>query len=252
MKLTNAQIKIFSSLSSSAHARKKHSLCICEGIRCFRELLDNAPMLVNNVIFSENSQIPLDLLKIEHSMLPQREFSKISSTVTSQGILAIARIPTPDTSKPMTPFIPVLDKVSDPGNMGTIIRTAAAAGLRHIWLTKGSTDPYSDKAIRSAIAAQFRINIRVFESLDTLVRELRSQGFHNIFRTDCRKGTSIFSEPELFSNSAVVFGAEASGAGHIPDAKPVSIPMPGKCESLNVAQALTITAFEAVRRGILQ
>ncbi|MBN1864502.1 MAG: RNA methyltransferase [Victivallales bacterium] len=250
MQLTANQRKTLRALYTR-RGRAKHMLCVCEGLKSCRELLSARPELIAFAIKSQTTPIPHDMQTLDFASLTENEFNKISSTVTSQGIIMVATIPQQDTSPPITPFIPVLDKVSDPGNMGTIIRTLKATGLKHLWLTKGSTDPFGEKAIRSAMAAQFKINIRYFDTLDCVLCELRKFKFHNIFRTDCRSGNSLFNTDKLFDKSAIVFGAEASGAGQIDSAETVHIPMPGQSESINVAQAFTVCMFEAIRRGIL-
>ncbi len=250
MQLTAAQKKTVRSLHSR-RGREKHSLCICEGMRACRELIAAAPELITFAVRDETTPLPQELHSIEFASAPQKEFQKLSSTVTPQGMIVIAKIPEPNRSPPDAPFIPVLDQISDPGNMGTIIRTLNAAGLKHLWLTKGSTDPFGEKTIRAAMAAQFKINIRSFDTLQDICCELRKFNFNTIFRTDCHAGKSIFQADGLFEKSAIVFGSEAAGATPIQSAIPVNIPMPGKSESINVAQAFTVCIFEAVRRGIL-
>ncbi len=164
--------------------------------------------------------------------------------------MVVARRPekTPREVPVADPFVLLLDRVGDPGNFGTIIRTARAAGLREIWMTKGSVDPYSDKAVRSASGAQFALTMREYGALDDVVELLRAKGYSNIFRTAPGGGHSIFTEPELFAKSVIVLGSEGAGAGEIPGSVNVLIPMPGDAESLNVAQAATVILFEHVRR----
>lgn len=146
------------------------------------------------------------------------------------------------------PYALVLDRVADPGNFGTIIRTARAVGLREIWTVKGGVDPFADKTIRSASSAQFALGIRMAGTLDQMVRSLKELGVKKFFRTEPAKGYSVFQERELFHDSAIVLGNEANGAGEIPGSLPLNIPMPGSAESLNVAQAATVILFESVRR----
>ena len=143
---------------------------------------------------------------------------------------------------------PVEPVILDPGNVGTILRTARAAGLREVWTTRGCADAYSDKVVRSASGAQFALAVREYGTLDESVALLRAKGFHRIFRTAPGGGRSVFTEPELFTDSVVVLGSEGAGAGEISGAVNVLIPMPGDAESLNVAQAATVILFEHVRR----
>ncbi len=188
---------------------------------------------------------------VEPLVLPAGEFSRISNTVVnSQGIMVVARRPErlPAEASVADPFVLLLDRVGDPGNFGTIIRTARAAGLKEIWMTKGSADPYSDKTVRSASGAQFALAVREHGTLDEMVALLRGKGYSKIFRTAPGGGRSIFTEPDLFTKSVIVLGSEGAGAGEIPDSVNVLIPMPGDAESLNVAQAATVILFEHVRR----
>lgn len=249
--LTQNQEKLIKSLFTR-HGRKKHNLCICEGVRSCGELLDVAPHLIHLILKSEEVDLPDKFKFYELITVPEQKLKQISSTIASQGILIVASKPNLNRNVPIKdPFIIILDGVADPGNMGTIIRSVKAAGLKELWLTAGSTDPFGDKVIRSALAGQFHLNIRVFENLEQATCELRKNGFMKIFRTDCHRGSSIFETEDLFAKSAIIFGGEAAGANLLESAEPVTIPMPGNSESINVAQAATVCLFEAVRRKIL-
>jgi TrmH family RNA methyltransferase len=181
------------------------------------------------------------------------EFEKLTPTKNSQGLLLIVKKPEISINKIKTGienFIIVLDKISDPGNMGTIIRTLKAAGLWSLYITPGCADPFSEKVIRSALSAQFYIEIIKLDG--DLYELLNNAGINKIWRTDCHQGDSLFEIPELYNSSAIIFGSEAFGVSKIENSMPVTIPMPGNSESLNVAQAVTVFIFEAVRRTILK
>ena len=233
------------------HGRKKHELCVCEGVRCCRELVQLRPDLVNLAVCSEDFDTA-SVGNIEFSRLPRNEFDSLSATVIPQGCLIVAGKTdmTPGDTVPADPFIIALDRVSDPGNLGTIIRTVRAVGLKELWLTEGTADPFNDKVIRSALASQFALKMRLFPDLNEMVCELRKFGYGTIFKTDPKGGTDCFTEKNLFIKSVVVFGSEAHGVGDIDGSIPLVIPMPGKIESINVAQAATVILFEAVRRGV--
>lgn len=249
--LTHNQEKLIKSLFTR-HGRKKHDMCICEGVRACSELLDAAPELVQLFLKSENADLPARFNEFSAITLSSSKFKQISSTIESQGILMVVKRPDLDAAIPVNdPFIVILNGVADPGNMGTIIRTVKAVGLKHLWLTSGSADPFGEKVIRSAMAGQFHLNIRLFENLEKAACELRKNGFMKIFRTDCHQGSSIFETDDLFAKSAIIFGGEAAGASPLNESIPITIPMPGKSESINVAQAATVCLFDAVRRKIL-
>lgn len=249
--LSKRQESLIRSLSGR-HGRKDSELCLCEGLRCCEEALKLRPDLVELVVEREGFAGVLPPCPAEKATLPERQFDALRGTVTSQGVLAMLRKPAqPTADAPLSsPFAFVLDRVSDPGNFGTILRTARAAGLKEIWYAKGSADPFAEKTIRSASASQFAIALRLFESLDGLPSLLAPLGVKRYFRTVPSGGESIYAAAGLFEGSAVIMGGEAFGAGELAAAKDVSIPMPGGAESLNVAQAAAVILFESVRRGV--
>ncbi len=229
------------------HGRKKTGLCLCEGQRCCGEIFESCPELVLFVVCREDLQDKYP----GATALPAHRFDKLGLTETSQGILVVARRPEPPPAEApvLDPFALVLDQVGDPGNFGTILRTAKAAGLREIWYTEGSADPFSDKTIRAAMAAQFTMNLRKFPDLLHLKEFLQRNGIGSFYRTDPHEGESCFTAKGLFEHSAVIIGSEAHGVSELAGAIPVTIPMPGNFESLNAAQAATIFIFEYVRRA---
>lgn len=248
--LSRRQESLIKSLATR-HGRRKSGLCVCEGLRCCRELLKLRPDLVELAVLREGFSGQLPPLPVEAVELSSEDFAGIATTQNSQGVLMLAARPEPppDEAPMRDAFAFVLDQVSDPGNMGTIMRTAMAAGLKELWLTKGAADPFSEKVIRAAMGAQFALALRRFDSLKALCETLRAQGVGRIYRTVPSGGESLFSASCLFERTALVMGSEAWGASDLEGALPLSIPMPGAAESLNVAQAATIILFEHVRRS---
>jgi len=247
--LSKRQEALIKSLSSR-HGRKGSDLCLCEGLRCCSDALALRPELVDLLVLREDFQAFLPAISAEQVRLPERQFDSLAGTITSQGVFALLKKPEPPPADaPLAdPFAFVLDRVSDPGNFGTILRTARAAGLKEVWYARGSTDPFAEKTIRSASASQFALSLRIFEDLAELRTRLSALGVRRFFRTTPSGGKPIYGEAELFSHSAVIMGGEAFGAGALDGSVDVSIPMPGGAESLNVAQASTIILFEHVRR----
>lgn len=234
---------------ASRHGRKGSPYCLCDGPRASREILTLHPELVEEVVLREGVPLPESLVR-EPVVLSSADFERLSSTVHSQGILLLVRRPekiVPD-APAADSFAFVLDRIGDPGNFGTIVRTARAVGLHQIWMTAGSVDPYSDKAVRSASGAQFAVEVREHGSLDELLALLCAKGVDRVYRTSPAAGRNVFTEKALFENSAIVLGNEGAGVGGIPGALDLNIPMPGDAESLNVAQAATVILFEHVRR----
>jgi len=231
--------------------RLEHKLCICEGLRSCRELYNFRPEIIKFAVAVNN--IDVEYFKgIDFYLLDKSAFEKISATVSTQGIIFIVEIPEKIIEDMLNvPFIFVLDKIADPGNFGTILRTCAAVGLRDIWYSKGSVDPYSEKTIRSALSAQFTLNLHEYDSLSSLLASADKNGYNSIYRTEPINGKNCFEEGKLFKKSVIIFGNEANGVEEIKNSIPLNIPMPGGFESLNVAQAVTVILFEAVRRKIL-
>ena len=232
------------------HGRKKSNLCICEGKRSVADLLMAKPELVKFTIIAESNKNSLPANIINPLIVSERKFSELSATVASQGILAVVERPEllSVEVQPVDPFILVLDRLTDPGNFGSILRTARAIGLTEVWYTAGSVDPFNDKVIRAAMASQFVVGLRSFASLDDVSSQLNHFGYHKIFRTDPHQGESCFVAKELFSRSAIIIGNEADGVALLAGANDIMIPMPGSAESLNAAQATTVILFEYIRR----
>ncbi len=232
------------------HGRRKLQCCCCEGLNAVTELFRAAPELVRYTLCTEEMLPRLPYCPQPVIITTLRELAELTDTVTPQGVLSVARQPDePDAAEaPADPFILALDRIGDPGNFGTICRTALAAGLTEIWCTSGTVDPWGDKAIRSGLGAQFRLRLRTFPNLELLRSGAQTFEYDTVYLTDPHGGESCFEAPELFHRSVLVIGAESSGVGELAEARRVLIPMPGKFESLNAAQAATIFLFEHVRR----
>ncbi|MEI6054888.1 MAG: RNA methyltransferase [Lentisphaerota bacterium] len=232
--------------------RYEEGLCVCEGLRASKELYSLCPGAIEYGVMAKG--VDASTFKgVNFYIVEDRVFNKLSSTVKSQGILLVAKIPkTQSEDKISSPFALVLDRIADPGNFGTILRTCASVGLKDVWYSESSVDPFSEKTIRSALCTQFSLNLFPYSDVNLLVEELRKRGFEKVFRTEPAGGESCFESADLFDKSIIVFGNEANGIKEVKNSVPVNIPMPGKFESLNVAQAVTVILFECVRRKILQ
>lgn len=242
---------------SSRHFRKKNGLCLAEGLRCCEEALMRRPDDVRAVFCTEAFMASQNWQRLNAAIgnarvvaLADREFAELSETETPQGILAVLKIPeyTPPTAAG-NPFTLVLDRVADPGNLGTILRTAWAVGLDSCWLVKGSADPFSPKCVRSGMGAQFALHIHLFDSLEEAVATAKSFAVQNVWCTMPSEGVSIFDDSFQCRGSALVIGNEANGISHPELGRPVTIPMPGHAESLNAAQAATVFLVESLRES---
>ena len=180
-----------------------------------------------------------------------RVIKALTDSVTPQGLVAIAKMQ--DRSLAAlgeADLVLVLDEVADPGNAGTLIRTAAGAGAQAVIFTAGSVDPYSGKCVRAAAAALFKLDIVVDVDFDSVVRAARGAGL-KLLGLD-RSGAAYY-EVNLRTRLALVAGNEAWGIApeHLAQLDgTVGIQMPGEIDSLNVASASSIVLFEAVRQRL--
>ncbi len=175
--------------------------------------------------------------------------NRLSDTETSQGILSV--IPELQPSLPKTiDFVLICDSIRDPGNMGTILRTACAAGVQAIFLSPESVDHYSPKVLRSAMGAHFHIPI--LKSSWEEIKEIltRVEAPIRIYLSDVREGNPLW-QCDLTHPSAIIISNEATGATAAAQALAtdrIHIPMPGGFESLNASIAAAILLFEVVRQ----
>ena len=144
----------------------------------------------------------------------------------------------------------ILDNVQDPGNIGTIIRTADSIGLKYIFIKEGSCDIYNPKVLRSTMGSIFRVECVTFSDNNKLIQKLKSNNI-KIYATNLNTNKSIYDAD--FKNSAIIVGNESNGVSeellNLADEQ-IKIPMRGNTESLNVAIATSIILYEAFRQFI--
>ena len=176
---------------------------------------------------------------------------ELCSTEEPQGVVAVVRMNEVDLNKEGSFYI-LCDKVQDPGNLGTIIRTAHAAGVDGVILTKGTVDIYNEKTIRSTMGSMFYIPIILEDSDFTITKSLINKGF-SLLATSLEGNKDFFKE-DLSGKIIISVGNEGNGVSEevysLSDKK-VKIPMPGGAESLNVAIATSIVIYEKVRQNQL-
>ena len=166
---------------------------------------------------------------------------RVASTEAPQPILAVVR-QRDSVLPPDADFVMVAHKLADPGNAGTIIRSAEAAGAQAVVFTAGSVDPFNSKVVRATAGSLFRIPVVTAE-----LAVLQAAGL-SVLATSSHHGTP-YTEADLTGRVALVVGNEAHG---VPDDAPVdgwlTIPHAGAAESLNVAMAATVLVFEVARQ----
>ena len=190
-----------------------------------------------------------------------KSFARLSETVTPQGVGAVIKMPqvslddvvkgATETTKEGRFGLVVLENLQDPGNMGTVIRTADASGFYGIICSKDTVDVYNSKVLRSTVGSMFRLPIVQSHFTGAEIAEhLKSQGFETV-AAHPRGGESLF-DAEFGKMSAVCIGNEAGGlTDEIIAAcnKTVTIPMPGGTESLNASVAAALMMYEVRRKG---
>ena len=180
-------------------------------------------------------------------------FSELAQTETSQGIIASVKKPNLSLDeiidKKSSGNFVVLDRLQDPGNIGTIIRTADAAGYELVVAMKGTADIFSPKVVRSATGSLFRVPIAFIENNDQLIDFAQKAG--KKLAATCLDDSKFYYEEDLKENIALVVGNEGNGIDPDLIAKSdvkIKIPMHGSIESLNAAVAAAIIMYESVRK----
>lgn len=235
--------------------RVKENKYLIEGFRLVQEGF-KAGIEIENVIIDEDSEARLHEYLGEYVdaekvyCMKNNLFSQLTYTENPQGVIAVAKI-SDKRNELNGEFYLLCDKLQDPGNLGTIIRTAHAAGVTGIILTKGTVDIYNDKTIRSTMGSIFYTPI-IHDNDLTFTKGLIGDGY-SLVTTSLEESRNFFDE-DLSGKIILAVGNEGNGiSDEIFDlaTKKVKIPMPGGAESLNVAVASSIILFERVRQGML-
>lgn len=173
-------------------------------------------------------------------------FSALTETVTPQGIAAITAMPHLPLPTPLTLTL-ILDGVRDPGNAGTLLRTAEAVGVEAVLFGPDSVDPFNDKVVRAGMGAHFRLPLRVCADWQALRALLSPAQQLYMAQADSRLR---YDEVVWRAPAALIVGGEANGASSTAGelATPIAIPMHGAVESLNAAIAGAVILFEAARQ----
>lgn len=207
-------------------------------INCDRDLPDK----LSDLIFRRN----LKTITVSDTV-----FNKLAETESPQGVIAVAKKKLwtfNEIIKETDNFLLLIDEIQDPGNLGTIIRSADAAGIGGIIISKNTVELYNPKVIRSAMGSIFHLPILI-DDLDDSIEKLKSQKIKII-------GTSPYANEDYYSidlinNIAIIIGNEARGLSEKRQRSTdqmVKIPITGNAESLNVAMATTIILFEHLRQ----
>ncbi len=239
-------------LSTSSRARKAEGLTLLEGARlvsAFAESGGKANLLVTAESFlrkPEGSRFPEFVSAEQHVTLSDAMFESISGVTTSQGVLVVATVPQPPAWPIEAESVILLEDIQDPGNLGSIVRSAAAAGIRHIGLSAGCVSPWSPKVVRAGMGAHFQLAIHEAADLLATIGLLSMP----VIATVPESQDGIYLT-DLTGPVAWLFGNEGNGlsAALLATAdRRVRIPMARGSESLNVAAAVAVCLFEQVRQ----
>lgn len=250
----NSKIKLVRALLSRSKERREAGLFVIEGVRLVEEAVKSnwgLETVLYDESLSERGKSQVSSLKsqgIEVEEISTSVMKSISETESPQGILAVlkfSQIPIPESPN----FILIPDQIRDPGNLGTLLRSAVATGVQAVLLPPETTDAFAPKVLRAGMGAHFKLPIYEMswgevekvvklESLQVLLADMDGESCWNI---DLRKPT------------ALIIGSEADGASEstrkLANGK-ISIPMAGDMESLNAGVAGAVLMFEVLRQRL--
>lgn len=249
----NQQIKHIVRLQKNGRLRKEQGVFLVEGIRMFREIPEMERIKVY-VTEDWQEQLPSSWCEgSQYEVVSNSVFRLISDTQTPQGLLAVVRqrvYGRDDLMGKELPCILVLENLQDPGNLGTILRTAEGAGVTGIMMSRDTVDMYNSKVVRATMGAVFRVPFCYEDDLMEGVAWLKEHGItcyaahldgESIYDHDYRRPCAFF------------IGNEGNGLTEALTAQAdsrIRIPMAGQVESLNAATAATVLMYEALRQRL--
>ncbi len=257
--VSNTKIKWAAALHQRKE-RERRGEFVAEGVRLAETAIDSgwpvsyclvsdaalANVRVQNIITSlEGKNYPVHLVS-------EAAYKKAAATETPQGILLVMKTPSytlADLPVEGSPFFVVLDRIQDPGNVGTILRTADAAGCAGVVATEGTADIFSDKVVRSSMGSVFHLPIVTNVTGPALTTYFREQDISSMATVLDETAQSHFSV-DYREKLAVIFGNEGNGIAPVllDSSEHIYIPMAGRTESLNVATSAAIILYEAFRQ----
>ena len=223
--------------------RRESGCFLVEGRKMVEEALASA-FDVETVLVQEGMELP-DGLTMPVYELPAHVLAAVCDTKTPQGIAAVVRM---KEQSALGKHIVVLDGVQDPGNVGTIIRTADAAGLDGVLLSNQCADVFSPKVLRATMGSIFRMNLRTTDDLPGELTKLREKGYSIL--SSQLDGTPFYEREKVAEQFALIIGNEGNGVSEQVQQTAthrVRLPMRGGAESLNAAIAAAIMMYELMR-----
>ncbi len=257
--LSTAKGKLLRKLQARKH-RRREGLFVAEGVRLVEEAA-GCDAGIEWAVAAETDEPRCTALverltrQTEVCRAGDRELSRLLDTASPQGVAALCRIPDhklETLALPGKALIVICDTIRDPGNLGAIVRTAAAAGCTAVVVAGQSVDPWNPKAVRGSMGAVFRLPVIVSDSPDQCAEYLGDNHFTTYLAN--MSGTDLFTLQDIPDRCALIIGGEAGGAGAFSarlHSAAVSIPMARGAESLNAAVAAGIIIYQLshARRG---
>lgn len=249
----NAQVKYLLQLQKKSKARNEEKVFIVEGLRMFVEVPADRveKVYISESLYNKKKQ-ELKLERFPYEVLSNSVFEHVSDTKTPQGILCVVKQKEYDVEELLqieNPHFMVLDNLQDPGNLGTIVRTAEGAGVNAVFLSKESVDIYNPKTIRSTMGSIYRMPVVYVEDLISLLEVFKKKGIKSYAAH--LAGKNSYDKEDYKGGTAILIGNEGNGLrDEVSKAADiwVQIPMQGKVESLNAAIAASILMFEVYRQ----
>lgn len=249
----NSRVQWVRTLQSRTKARREENAFVIEGIRLAEEALEAGwealVILYSEDLIERGRAVVAGFAErgAQVEQVSRQVFSAVAGTQTPQGLLAVLPLKTLPLPAPLD-FVFIPAEVRDPGNLGTMLRTATAAGVQAVFLPPATVDAFSPKVVRAGMGAHFRLPIFALSWEELRVQILKA-GLR-VYMAEAGMGES-YIQADLQTPLALVIGGEASGAGeeaHSLAHAYLHIPMPGRTESLNAGVAAALLLFEVIRQ----
>lgn len=256
----NRRLKTLASMNQRAKARREADAFLTEGIKMFleapaeriREVYISESFSVKEAAGRPEGRLAEKLKETGYEVVADELFRKISDTMTPQGILCVMNSFHYGMEELLggdRPFLLLLEDLQDPGNLGTVIRTAEAAGITGIIMSRNTVDIYNPKTIRATMGSVYRVPFLYAEDFLESVRTLREKGI--LVYAAHLKGEKYYDEGSYGGGCAFLIGNEGNGlkeeTAAMADCR-LKIPMAGRVESLNASVAAALLMYETYRQ----
>lgn len=254
---SNIKVKRLVTLRKKSKAREEEGVFLTEGIRMFREVPGKQlkELYVSESFYKKQKELITEISNrsaVRAEVLSDTVYSYVSDTKTPQGVLCVVKqkicLPMEVWSKEGQHIL-VLDNLQDPGNLGTIIRTAEGAGVTGIIMSSDCVDVYNPKTIRSTMGSVYRMPFAYADNLTEVIKDMKDKGIH-VFAAHL-DGEKNYDEEDYHLPCAFLIGNEGNGLREeVADCANyfIKIPMQGQVESLNAAIAASVLMFEVSRQ----